>query len=68
MSTYLCQIIGNGIEDDPYRPAIADYSVSWSARIDSDDLGRPLETTCVVEVTAGDVSLFAGDERIEVLP
>lgn len=65
---FLCQIIGNGSEDAPFRPAIADYAVSWSARIDSDDLGRPLESTCVVEVTAGDVSLFAGDNRIEVLP
>lgn len=61
---YICQIIGDGSEDNPFRPAIADYPLSWTAEIKTGDDGRPLESSCVVAVS-GDVSLFASDNRIE---
>lgn len=64
---YICQIIGNGTEESPFRPAIADYPVSWSACIDSDERGSPVSSCCVVTVHDGDVSLFSSDSRIEAI-
>ncbi len=34
MPVYLCEVIGAGTEDNPFRPAIADYPVRWSLLAD----------------------------------
>lgn len=68
MSKYLCEIIGDGSEEAPYRPAIADYPLSWAAEIASGEDGKPMYSFCFVTVSAGDVSLFYEDDRIKALP
>lgn len=50
---YLCDIIGDGDEFNPYRPAVADYGVAWVALIPSDQsTGRPLFDWTLVRVAA----------------
>lgn len=67
---YLCDLIGDGTEDDPYRPKIADCNVSWVANVETDpETGRPVYLRCEVEVDADEdmhAALLA-DPQIEAL-
>ena len=52
---YLCDVIGDGTEDSPYRPAIADREKTWAvSSIPSDASGRPTADWTLVRVEADD--------------
>lgn len=54
MRYYIVDIIGNGTEDDPYRPNIPDQAMQkWSlaASIATDINGVPTESSALVEVS-----------------
>ena len=54
---YLCDIIGDGTEDNPFRVAVANLNVAWVATIPSDPVtGRPLFDWAIVRVAAGNHS------------
>lgn len=64
---YVCPIIGTGTEDDPYRAAVEDQRINYSAEIPTGPDGRPLDTTCVVAVDEKDaetVERIAGVEAV----
>lgn len=58
---YLCPIIGAGTEDDPYRPKVAEYPVSWTAQIVSGADGRPAQAMVIAEVETDDHSALLAD-------
>ena len=58
---YLCPVIGDGSEENPFRPAVAEYDVQWSCAIASGEDGRPLQAMCVVEVGADDHAALQAD-------
>lgn len=51
---YLSPVIGSGTEDDPYRPKIAQFNVTWSAQMASDENGSPMQSHCIAQVDAED--------------
>lgn len=65
---YLSSIIGDGTDDNPYRPAIADYNVSWAGAIETDPNGRPLHADCLVIVNTEDHVALRRDARIDAMP
>lgn len=66
---YLSPIIGTGTEADPYRPKIADYGVSWSCVISSDELtGQPKHPWCVAVVDAADHATLLADTTLVAIP
>ncbi len=68
---YLCNIIGDGSDDNPYRPAVADYEasgVSWAGVIESGPDGRPIHADCLVIVNTEDHSALRRDARIDAMP
>ena len=66
---YLSPIVGTGTEEDPYRPKIADYGVSWSCVISSDELtGQPKRPWCVAVVEAADHATLLADTTLDAIP
>lgn len=67
---FITDIIGTGDPDgDDFRSPISDYPVTMQCEVPWDDANnRPVSTWTVVEVKAGDISLFEGDSRIDPLP
>lgn len=56
---FLVPIIGEGTEDNPYRPPVADMAeyMDWSCQIENDPVtGVPLQSKCVVGVDSDDFS------------
>lgn len=51
---YVCNIIGVGSDEDPFRPAVADFGVSWVASILSGDDGHPVYADCLALVETAD--------------
>lgn len=73
MLMYLCEVYRLVTDDGPeYRPAVADYPVSWQASIPGDpQTGVPLNDWCRVEVTGatvGQLAAISQDARIDALP
>lgn len=65
---YLCDVIGDGTEDNPFRPAVADYGVNWSGSIPTGEDGRPTTTWALVIVGAKDHAQLRKDARLDALP
>lgn len=66
---YLADIIGDGTETNPYRPAVADHGVAWVGVIDSDpETGAPLHANTLVCVETENHAKLRADTRIDPLP
>lgn len=65
---YLCDIVGDGSEDNPFRPAVADYNVSYVMACDSDATGRPIHADAMVLVNAEDHAQLRGKPGIDPMP
>jgi len=65
---YLCDIIGDGTDDNPYRPAVADHSQKWAASLPTGMDGKPLHSDCLVIVEADNHMPLRADKRIDPLP
>ena len=67
---YLCDIIGDGGEDNPYRPAVADHGVNYAPVYPSQDpvTGQYARPHCLVLVAAPSHTALRGDARIDPLP
>ena len=66
---YVSDIIGDGSEENPFRPAVADHGVAWVGSIQSDpDTGRPIYADCLVLVSAQNHAQLRSDKRITAMP
>ena len=66
---YLADIIGDGTEINPYRPAVADHGVAWVGVIDSDpETGAPLYANTIALVETENHAKLRADTRIDPLP
>lgn len=66
---YLADIIGDGSEYNPYRPAVADHGVAWVGVIESDpDTGAPIHADTIVLVETDNHARLRADARIDALP
>ena len=66
---YVSAIIGDGTEENPFRPAVADHGVSWVGSIKSDPVtGHPIHADCLVLVAAQNHAQLRGDNRITAMP
>jgi hypothetical protein len=66
---YICDVIGTGDETNPFRPAVADYNVSWTGSIPVDMVtGQPLYTWAFVLVATDDHTVLRSDKRIDTMP
>ena len=61
---YITKIIGDGTENNPYRPKIADAGVSWVGAIPTGADGKPLFAWAfVLAATANHVTLLADTDN-----
>jgi hypothetical protein len=65
---YLCDIVGDGTDDNPYRPAVANYAVNWVASIETGPDGKPLHSDCLVLVNTDNHLPLRADKRIDAMP
>ena len=65
---YLTDIIGDGTEENPFRPAVADLGVSWVGSIPTGDDGRPLKSWALVMVAAQNHALVRTKPGVDALP
>lgn len=66
---YICDIIGDGTEENSFRPSVADEGVSWVGPIPSDPVtGRPLSTWALVLVAAPEHGKLCNKPGIDPLP
>lgn len=66
---YLCDIIGDGTEFNPFRPAVADYDVPWAGMIKSDPVtGVPLQPFALVIVGGNKHVDILRDARVTPMP
>ena len=65
---YLSEIIGDGTEENPYRPALSDSGVSHSAIIPSDANGVPINAVALCVVSAPNHGRLISDARNTALP
>lgn len=66
---YLCPIIGDGTENNPYRPKIANnIGVNWSAPMPSNPDGTPKFPWTIVIVGAADHTSIVDDSTIDAFP
>lgn len=66
---YLCDIIGDGSEYNPYRPAVADHGVAWVGVIESNpETGAPIHSDTIVLVETDNHAKLRADNRIDALP
>ena len=68
MAVYACDVIGVGMEDDPFRPAVDDHMKGWSAidgRADPTQGGGSMLVFC--DPTVEESAAMAADSRIEVI-
>jgi hypothetical protein len=61
---YLGPIIGDGTEENPFRPKVALYSVQWSCPIASLENGHPAQMRAISEVEADDHSALLADPEL----
>lgn len=65
---YITKIIGNGSEENPYRPKVADYNVSWSGVIPSNPDGTPKFGFTFVIVNTQNHQALLDDPQIKGMP
>lgn len=65
---YITKIIGNGSEENPYRPKVADYNVSWSGVIPSNPDGTPKFGFTFVIVSTQNHQPLLADPQIKGMP
>jgi hypothetical protein len=62
MRTFLCQLIGNGVEDDPLRPCIDEYVGVWACAENRYLIDRTMAVRA--EPTADQLAAIRADSRI----
>lgn len=68
MAVYICDIIGDGSEDNSFRPAIDDHVTDWSAIDGRADATSPTGSMLVFcDPTPEQAEMIAADPRIERL-
>lgn len=65
---YLTDILGDGTEDNPFRPAIAEVAQSWVGTIPTDQDGRPTSTWALVLVAAKEHGPIKAAKGVDALP
>lgn len=65
---YVCDIIGTGSDEDPFRPAVADLGVSWVASILTGDDGRPVYTDCLALVETVNHNIVRNTRGVSPMP
>lgn len=65
---YISPIIGDGSENNPYRPKVADHGVAWSGAIPSGPDGKPTSSWALVIVAAKNHAAIIADKDIDDLP
>lgn len=65
---YVCDIIGDGTDENPFRPAVADFPVSWVGSIQTGDDGRPVHSDALVIVSTDDHARLRNAAGITPLP
>lgn len=65
---YLCDILGDGTEENPFRPAVADHGVNWSGEVSTGDDGRPNKNFALAVVATNNHGKLLSDSRIDPLP
>lgn len=65
---YLSRIIGDGTENNPYRPAVQDHGVNYSGSMLSDPDGKPLHGECLVIVATSNHAKLRNDPNLDPLP
>lgn len=65
---YISKIVGDGTEYNPFRPKVADYNVSWSGVIPSNEDGTPKFGFTFVIVNTQDHTALLADPQIKGMP
>lgn len=65
---YVCDVIGDGSEFDPYRAKIADMDVAWSGITPTDETGTPTSTWALAIVETVNHARLSGTPGIDQLP
>src|SRR5512143_3876710 len=65
---YLCKILGDGTENNPFRPAVAAHKCNWTAAIPTGEDGKPLFPNCLALVAAVDHADILADKDCDGLP
>jgi len=65
---YVCKIIGDGTETNPYRPKVADYPVSWVVVLGSNPDGSPKKAWALVLVNTVNHDPLLADNQIFGMP
>lgn len=65
---YICDIIGDGTEDNPYRPAVADLGVAWVGDIPTGPDGHPTSTWALVMVATQNHGPVRARQGVDALP
>lgn len=65
---YVCDVIGDGSDDSPYRAAVSDHRVSHVAVIPVGPDGRPARPWCLALAAAASHGPLLADRRLDALP
>jgi hypothetical protein len=65
---YISKIVGDGSEENPYRPRVADYPVRWVGMIPPNPDGSPKYGFTFVLVAATDHQQLLDDPQIKGIP
>jgi len=65
---YICKIIGDGSDENPYRPKVADYPVKWASILTSNEDGTPKFGFAFAIVATTDHTGLLADAQIKGMP
>lgn len=65
---YVCRVVGDGTENNPYRPKVANYPVNWVGILGSNPDGTPKKAWALVLVNAVDHTALLADNQIKAIP
>ena len=65
---YVCKVVGDGSEYNPYRPKVADYQVNWAGMIQSNPDGTPKYGFAFVIAATIDHTQLLADPQIKGIP
>jgi len=66
---YICKVVGDGSDENPYRPKVADYpNVNWTAIINSNPDGSPKYSFAFVVANTADHQVLLDDPLIKGMP
>lgn len=65
---YVCKIIGDGSDSEPYRPKVADYPVAWVGMVGSNPNGTPRFGWALVLVDTVNHDQLLNDNQIKAIP